>query len=230
MNTRLARYRILIVIGVIAFSGSVGPLPASGGKNGTAEEATPRARLSVSGYGLLGNLRVKKTILALDDKSTERAFYDASAIEDSVLIILSRVGQDGYLKASIEAEIEREDGTVVNHVFSDDDFVPLPRPTRATGVVFTIVAGTLYHFDQIVFEGLTRVPLNEAAGFFRTTGLLLGSKKDRIYTPSVLQQGLFSLAETLRRHGYREASTQVSELLLDDETGSAADPDQYRWS
>jgi hypothetical protein len=142
MNTRLMRGRVLTLVGLFACSTSLGFSDDSGQKEGAAEETTPPARLSVSGYGLLGNLRVKRTLLALDEKDTEPTFYDASAIEDSVLIILSRVGQDGYLKASIEAEIEREDGSVVNYGFGDDDFVPLPRPTRATGVTFTVDAGT----------------------------------------------------------------------------------------
>ncbi|RKX35942.1 MAG: outer membrane protein assembly factor [Verrucomicrobia bacterium] len=222
MNTRFPRFRVLVLAGVIVFSGSPGFPDGPPEKGGSPEPPIPPARLSVSGYGVLGNLRVRKTILALDERGTERAFYDASAIEDSVLIILSRVGQDGFLKASIEAEIESEDGSVVNHVFSDDGLVPLPRPMRATGVAFTVVPGTLFHFDQILFEGLTRVPLNKATGFFRTTGLLFGSKKDRIYTPAVLRQGLFSLVETLRRLGYRDASAQAVELLLDDETGSVS--------
>lgn len=185
------------------------------------EEEAP-AELSIEGYGLLGNLRMKRTIQALDEDGKPRTYFPASYLEDAALIVLSRVAQDGFLKATIAADLERVDGSGLAHVFSDEAFLPLPRPLRVRRAVFRIDKGNRYFFEDISFSGLTRIPESEAVAFFRLTGLIYSAKKDRLYTPAILQQGLFSLAETLRRLGYREATATVSELSVNDETGGVS--------
>ncbi|MEZ5276376.1 MAG: BamA/TamA family outer membrane protein [Opitutaceae bacterium] len=213
------RRRFLRIGGaIVLFLTILAPVGGSEPPSPTEEPAA----LSISGYGLIGNLRIKRTILALNEEGVAHPVFTASYLEDAALIILSRVGQDGFLKATVTAEIERTDGSVLKHGFSDEAFEPLPRPLRARSALFRIERGNRYYFDQISFDGLTRIPESEAIGFFRLTGLLYSSTKDRLYTPAILQRGLFSLAETLRRLGYREAAATASELKIDHETGGVS--------
>jgi len=196
--------------------------PALAAEPPGAGEVPPAPQYSVKGYGFLGNLKIKRTVAALDDEGDDRRFFPASFLEDAALIILSQVGQDGFLKARLEATIRRADGSTLVHTFRDDAFESLPRPMRAGEVTFRVEPGILYYFDRIEFEDLTHIPPKEAIGFFQISGVLINSKKDRLYTPAVLQGGLASLVESLRRLGYRGATAVASEVEINHETGQVS--------
>jgi outer membrane protein assembly factor BamA len=193
--------------------------PTSGQETDTEPETVSPPVYSIKGYGLLGNLRVKRMVQALDDEVETRETFGASFLEDSALIILSKVSQDGFLDVVVEASITRADGSVLVHEFTESGFESLPRPMIATEVVYRIEPGIRYHYDEIRFEGLTRVTPKKAIGFFQVSGVLLNSKKDRLFTPAGLRRGLFSLVESLRRLGHREATAVASEVDIDRESG-----------
>lgn len=201
----------------LLFAWLVGTAAGQGSEQGTPSDSP--ARYSVKGYGLLGSLRIKRIVQALGDESEEREVFGASFIEDSALVILSKVGQDGFLDAGVQATITREDGSVLEHEFRESGFEPLPRPMRAREVVFRVEPGIRYFFQSIQFENLHEIPPKEATGLFQVSGVLINSKKGRLYTPAGLQRGLRSLVESLRRLGYREATAVASSLEIDHGSG-----------
>src|ERR1043165_6031714 len=68
----------------------------------TLAKDTNTAALSLSGYGFLGNRKLKKTLELLGQPGKKPEFYDANFVEDSALILMSRLNRDGYLKPHIQ--------------------------------------------------------------------------------------------------------------------------------
>ena len=130
-------WRILLLIAWLAGS-------AAGQESGAEVPPVSPPRYSIKGYGLLGSMRVKRIVQALDDEGEDREVFGASFLEDAALIILSKVAQDGFLDAGVTASITREDGSVLVHEFRESGFEPLPRPMRAREVVFRIEPGIRY--------------------------------------------------------------------------------------
>src|SRR6185436_17762250 len=82
------------------------------GKVFAADNSTnvPPAKLKVSGYGLLGNLRLKTMLDVLREGKEKPEFYNASYIEDAALLLVARLRDDGYLKPLITARVTLENG------------------------------------------------------------------------------------------------------------------------
>src|SRR4051794_22044808 len=64
-----------------------------------------RAQLTVSGYGLLGNRQLKQSLQLLGDPGKKPEFFDANFVEDSALILMSRLNRDGFLKPELIAHL-----------------------------------------------------------------------------------------------------------------------------
>jgi len=180
---------------------------------------TKQAVLKISGYGLLGNLELKSLIKTFDEKGKHREYYDANYIEDTALILISRVKRDGFLKPRIISRLTLQDGQTQTYEWRETIPDPLPRPTLASRVEFEIHEGVFYFFGQIRFEGLEAVPEDDALAFFVERGALVKLKKTRVFTPTRLERGLSSLAEVLARKGYDQAQVTTTDLEQNDETG-----------
>ncbi|MEO5803704.1 MAG: BamA/TamA family outer membrane protein [Verrucomicrobiota bacterium] len=178
------------------------------------------AKLKVSGYGPFGNLELKNLVKTFDDKGKRREFYDANFIEDTALILISRINRDGYLKPKITAHMTLEDGRVQTHQWQETVREPLPRPINARLVEFEIDAGVFYFFEKIDFDGLQAVDADDAKAFFVERGALVKFKKARVFTPARLDRGLSSLTEVLSRKGHDEAEASVAQLDQNDKTGA----------
>src|SRR3712207_5924962 len=101
-------------------------------------EEVKRAQLQVSGYGFFGNRELKRALRILGEPGKQQATYSANFIEDSVLILMSRITGDGYLKPVIKGHFTLEDGTVEEYQWDSPVEEPLPRTLKAQKVHFTI--------------------------------------------------------------------------------------------
>src|SRR5262249_35252858 len=98
-----------------------------------ADDGAPNpqpAKLQISGYGLFGNRDLKHLLGLLDPKDTKREFYDSNFIEDALLMLMSRLNRDGYLKSQIAARLNLVDGETVSYVWERPLEEPLPRRLR----------------------------------------------------------------------------------------------------
>src|SRR3954468_7894970 len=77
------------------------------------------ARLKVSGYGILGNRELKRILRTLELSGKKPPFFGSSFVEDSALILSSRIKRDGYLKPAISIYLELEHGGHM-HVTADE--------------------------------------------------------------------------------------------------------------
>ena len=181
-------------------------------------EAKP-ATLKISGYGPLGNLELKNLIRTFNEKGKRVEFYDANFIEDTVLILISRVKRDGYLEPTITSRLTLPDGQIQTNEWRDAIFEPLARPTLASRVELEIDQGVFYFFDDITFEGLEVVGEEEALAYFVERGALIKLAKTRTFTPERLERGRSGLADLLARKGYDQAEVKTAEFEQDDESG-----------
>ena len=183
------------------------------------ESTSKPAKLDVSGYGFLGNLELERLLRLLAPKDRAREYFESSFIEDGLLILMSRVNRDGYLRPRITAHLTLVDGQTVSYEWDRPLEEPLPRTIRARKVKFEIHEGLLYHFRRIRFEGLTAIPEKTALSYFIETGALMTLKQNKVYTPERLRRGLSSLTEVLNRQGYESAQATSEDLQRNDRTG-----------
>src|SRR3954468_12830703 len=68
----------------------------------------PPAKISVSGYGLFGNLQLKGLLTVLQRPGEKPSTFGANFLEDAVLVLFSRLTRDGFLHPTIRAEAHME--------------------------------------------------------------------------------------------------------------------------
>jgi outer membrane protein assembly complex protein YaeT len=182
------------------------------------EHVTP-AKLSISGYGLLGNLRLRRGLRALQLSGEKPQYFGPAFIEDSALILTSSVKRDGYLKPSIRIRLQLKDGS--RKEFAAEELLdnPLPRSLLATRAEFRIQRGRRYRYQQLEFEGLRTMTDRQARSYFMETAILFHPTSSRIFTPQRLRRGMSNLADVLERDGYRDALVETNQVLQDDKTG-----------
>jgi outer membrane protein assembly complex protein YaeT len=177
------------------------------------------ASIKISGYGFLGNRELKRILRTLELAGKKPEFLTTSFVEDSALILGSRVKRDGYLRPQIEIGLRLSHGqeikTDANRLLEE----PLPQDLQVTSVSFHIHKGVLYYFKTLQFEGLQVIPLKTARSYFFETELLFSTKHGRAYTPEGLKRGVSSLADSLDREGYQDAKVDASDVTQDDRTG-----------
>jgi outer membrane protein assembly complex protein YaeT len=188
----------------------------------TAETNAKPAQLKISGYGILGNRQLKRTLATLEAGKTKPEFFDANAIEDAALVLVSKLTDDGYLQPLIRAVLTLEDGSTVSYVWDEKVEEPLPRPLRARKVHFKIKKGVLYHYTMIQFEGLSSLRAKAARSYFVESGGLVRFKANRIYSPDRLNRGVRNLTDALERRGFQNAKVTVSQLDRNDRNGAVA--------
>jgi len=184
-----------------------------------AEKETKPAQLKVSGYGLLGNRQLKKTLALLMVEEKKPDHFDATFVEDAALVLISALNREGFLKPRISVRLTLENGEAVTYSWDEPTEFPLPRPVRARKAHFKIKEGVRYHYGQIIFEGLQSLTEKRARSFFVETGTLLPLKQQRIYTPSQLKRSLENLTEVLERQGYESARATATREDRNDRSG-----------
>jgi outer membrane protein assembly complex protein YaeT len=178
------------------------------------------AQLRISGYGLLGNRELKRSLVTLELGGKKPEFFSSAMVEDSALLLVARVKRDGYLRPSVAIRLQLAEGGELQTDARALLVNPLPRSLRITRAEFRIHPGVRYYFKSLQFTGLKTITDKVARSYFMETETLFSVKHARLYTPARLEHGLASLTEVLNRQGYGEATVVVSELSRDDRTGS----------
>jgi outer membrane protein insertion porin family len=185
-----------------------------------ARDAKPKpAKIKVSGYGILGNFNLRRSLLLLQTPGKKPEFLDANFVEDGVTILLSKVKEDGFLQPTIVTEITLQDGRKLTYEWTDGTDHTLPRPSVIREVRFRIRKGVLYHYQNLGFQGLQSITDKEARAYFIETGFLIPLKSRRIYTPARLDRSISRLSGALEQKGYENATASVTYLQRDDKTG-----------
>lgn len=180
------------------------------------------ARLSISGYGILGNRQLKRILTTLELGGKKPEHFGSSFVEDAAMILVARIKRDGYLEPSMTIVLTLDGGERI--VVRATDLVdnPLPRPLRIKRVQFRIRKGILYHFSTLQFAGLESIPEKQARSYFIETEMLFNMRKARIFTPERLRRGVASLTEALDRQGYQDATAEADTVVRDDKNGSVS--------
>jgi outer membrane protein insertion porin family len=178
------------------------------------------AKLSISGFGWLGNRELKRTITILQGTKSPPRYYDANFVEDAALILLSKVSDDGYLRPRVTSTLTLSNGTVQRFEWDLDLNTVLPRPLLAAKVRFRIKRGVRFYYRRLEIIGLQSLPDKRARAFFMETDLLIPIKGTRVYTPSRLERSVSSLKEALARRGFADASVSVAHLDRDERSGA----------
>jgi outer membrane protein insertion porin family len=183
--------------------------------------APPEASFKISGYGFLGDLRLKRIVKLLEVPKKKPEFFDANFMEDTALILKSKVREDGYLNPTIViTAFGDEEKKGVRYFWSETE--PLPRPLQAREVRFKIRKGVLFHFEKIEFTGLTALKEKKALGYFIETSGLVPLKQNRVYSPERLKRGVANLEEVLNRTGFQDAKVTVGKIEQDPKTGKVS--------
>src|SRR5438093_2706012 len=181
-----------------------------------------RAKLKVSGFGLIGNRELKKTIRLMSGKKAAPEFYDANFVEDAALIIMSSVDREGYLAPRVTATLTLADGKVQTFKWDKDIDTVLSGPLAVKKVRFRVRRGVRYYYRKLAIHGLKSLASSEARALFVQTGFLVSLKSTRIYTPSRLDRSVSDLTETLARKGFEHPSVKVVGLERNDSTGAVS--------
>ena len=118
----------------------------------TATTLIGEPALTVEGAGWLRGNRIERAVRSLS-QGDRRKTLDANTVEDAVFFTLSAMASDGYLRATVTAEIERSSGERFTHIFDRDFANLLPRPLAATGLRLQVEPGVRYRFETVSIEG-----------------------------------------------------------------------------
>ncbi|HEY5915605.1 MAG TPA: BamA/TamA family outer membrane protein [Verrucomicrobiae bacterium] len=191
-----------------------------------ATSAPPRkstpARISISGYGFLGNHQLKRILRTVELAGRKPEYFEAAFVEDAALILAARVKNDGYLAPSITIRLRLDEGREITVWAADLQENPLPQSLRIKRATFRIHKGILYHFSRLEFQGLESISARQARSYFVEGDTLLNLKSARVFTQDRLRRGVANLTEALDRQGYREATVEADRVARDDHSGSVS--------
>jgi outer membrane protein insertion porin family len=179
----------------------------------------PPAKLSIKGYGFLGDRELKSLVVLLERSGKKPVTFEANFVEDAVLILFSRLNKDGYLHPKIHANIELADGEQRTFTWIDPVGESLPRPLNAKKVEFVIEKGVRFYYEEVRFSGINAISLRDAAHFFVEVDAIVKLKENRVYTPDKLRSSVRNLEEALERLGYESASALSTNLMVNRNTG-----------
>jgi len=180
---------------------------------------TNGAVVKVSGYGYIGNRRLKQMIQTLRPAAEKATPFDANFIEDAALLITSELQRNGYLKPRLVAQCRLVDGSQREFQWMQTEREPLPRPLLVRELRFRVSKGVLYHYHSVKFKHLEGIASKEATSFFVESGALIPLQRNRIYTPDKLRQSVANLKEVLERRGYSSNSVEVLDVRQNDRKG-----------
>ncbi|MDX2111845.1 MAG: BamA/TamA family outer membrane protein [Verrucomicrobiota bacterium] len=186
--------------------------------------ATPSDHLdsptfSISGYGFFNNRAMHNAVSLLMDQDSERRAFSANFVEDSVLILLSRLQHDGYLKPEIETILTLDDGSETSYRWDLSFATNLPRNQNIKRIEFHLIPGVFYTLDSIQFDGLESIKHKQARSYFIGESFLFNQRSSRLYAKNRVSAGMDSLTDVLNRNGYIDATVEITEDKMDDTTG-----------
>lgn len=176
------------------------------------------AKLSVSGLGWWDN---REQRLALERVLGEERGprIDANAVEDAVLMIVSSLAGEGYLRPEIKARLTLADGRKAEFTFDASLSTLLPRELEAVAVRLDVDEGMRSVVDGVEINGLAAIKAEDATGYFRPNQVPLVGTEARAYSPARLRRSQAALTEALRQAGYAEAVVKTEVVRDDPRTG-----------
>ena len=209
---RIAILLLLALAAAIAFV-------ATAGASSAAPPALELATLKVSGVGLLRDRELRRSLILL--LGAQRGVtFDASAIEDAAVMLVSALGEEGYQKPVVEIEATLADGEVKRMLFDASLETALPRPLAARRVEFRVKPGSRWHVDSVNITGLTVLPVKTARTFFRTESMLFVLASTNAYSPSRAGIAAGALMRELRRRGYADAVVHTDVAMVNEVSGA----------
>lgn len=203
---RFPGWRTLLVLAFLWMLGSMVPTRAAD---------TNRARVHLSGFGVLANLELKKQIRLLQRDKKLPVAFSGDQIEDFVLLIFAKVEDEGYLDARVNAELTLTDGTMQAYVWTNRLEAMLPRPLAVKKVALRGQLGRRSFYEGLEITGLRAIPVKTAREYFLSTEALLYLKSMRVFTPSQLNKSMDNLREALSQRGYENAAVAASRVERD---------------
>jgi outer membrane protein assembly factor BamA len=205
---------------VLALAAGIAPCAAAD-KSIPPSRAAEEATLKVSGVGLLRDRELRRSLLLLLGNQRGPTF-DANAIEDASVMLVSALGEEGYQRPVVEIQATLTDGTLKRHVFDASFETSLPRPLEVRMVEFRVTPGIRWYVDSVAFTGLRALPVKAARPFFRSEAMLFVLAKQNAYSPSHVENAAGKLLGELRRLGYAEAVVRVETTKIDELSGAVA--------
>jgi outer membrane protein assembly complex protein YaeT len=194
---------------------------SSAGASSPAQPAPGLATLKVSGAGFFRDRELRRSLLLLLG-SQRGVTFDANAIEDAAVMLVSALGEEGFQKPIVGIEVTLANAAVLRLPFDATMETPLPRPLLARALEFSVKPGARWHVDSVAITGLTALPEKAAKGFFRTESTLFGLAKTNAYSPSRVESGAGALLGELRQRGYAGAVVRAEIARVDETNGVVA--------
>jgi outer membrane protein assembly complex protein YaeT len=179
------------------------------------------ATLKVSGVGFLRDRELRRSLLLLLG-SQRGATFDANAIEDAAVMLVSALGEEGFQKPVVEINVTLADAAVKRLPFDAAMETPLPRPLSARTLEFSVKPGARWHVDSVAVTGLTALPEKTAQEFFRTESMLFDLAKTNAYSPARVASGASALLGELRQRGYADAVVHADIAKANEANGAVA--------
>jgi outer membrane protein assembly complex protein YaeT len=186
----------------------------------TAEKTKPAA-LNVSGTGLLRDRELRHSLLLLLGEQ-RAATFNANAIEDAAMLLVSALSEDGFQEPTIEIDATLVDGTVRHLLFDATLETGLPRPLEARRVEFAVRRGARWHITGVAFNGLTSLPEEVAESYFHRKSMGFLGGQANAYSPAHVDRAARALHDDLLRRGHTEAEVEATVETVDKETGAVA--------
>lgn len=177
------------------------------------------ANIKVEGFGVLGDIRLERTIKALSDEETA-SVITSSSIENALWILDGEVKNQGYLKPSFSIYGMTDKRQQIVSKWREGEFSPdLPQDTVFFEAIITVCKGDLFYFKDITACELPPCIGKTAQEFFYSAKHLIVTKEDRFYTPGKLRRGLNTLEHQLEDNGYLDAKVIDLDTDFDEDGG-----------
>jgi len=178
----------------------------------------PAAELHVRGLNWYGNRKAEQQLkLLLGEQPT--ATFEAGALEDAAIVLISALNDEGYLEPALTVKFTQTDGSAAAYPLDARLEHPLPRPLAVTTATLQIERGRRFTLREVTFTGLLALKEKEARTYFLGEVLLVPLPSERIYSPDRLKRSMANLEEALRQRGYTEAEVTPKEVQIDPHSG-----------
>ena len=178
------------------------------------------ARVKVSGYGFFGNREMRRLLLELVPGGKMPPLIDRTFAEDSVLLLISRGHEEGYLHATLKARFVMRDGTESWFAWTNALDAILPNDFAASSVRFKLEPGVRFYYRRISFDGLKKFPERDGERYFVTADMLLKLRQNRVFNPAALRGSLRALREAYARAGYQSAIVTTNSVARNESRGA----------
>jgi len=203
-----------IVLPAAALTGSPSGDVVAAGPSSSKKQ---RADLNVSGLGFWSSREMQATLERL--LGEERGpLLDGNAIEDAVFLLLSSLGETGFLSPTIRVKVTDESGRTSETVFDSTLTTQLPRPLFASGVEFQVDRGIRSVVSRVEVVPAERGAMSanaetwkggmsdaEVREYFLPRVFGWVGESERAYSPARLSRASDNLLEEFRIRGYPDA-------------------------